>query len=590
MTHLISEISIKNYKSIIDETFDLSPFTPLVGYNNAGKSNMLEAIKWFLRSNTLTESDFNDVKKPVEVIARIDGVSEDIINSLEAKHKKKIEKFVIDTSMTVKVSQEEPNQKRTDIKTDLLNADGEWEINPNGIQQAITALFPEPIHVGAMENSEEDASKNKTSTTIGKLLKDTLEPLETKYSAEVIEALKGINDQLTSEGANRAPELDDFDKGVNSKITEFFPGVEIKVHIPNPEIKEVFGKGTVKVFENKAGEGRDFSSLGHGAQRSIQMALVRHLADVKRVAASKYSNTLLLIDEPELYLHPQAAIILKEALKTLSKSGYQVIFSTHSPFMISKEDMENTILIRKNKEKGTYKRITIKTAIKDLKIDALSQIELLHEFSNSANIFFADKVILTEGKTEKRVLPNIIESITEKSLGAQKIALVSLEGASSLKRTQDVLKALDLPNKGVVDLDFAITKYKEHKLFDKTHDSIKAINDYLATKVEDWGFKITEDGWPTNKGSIRADEVFAKLALTPEMNEHVEVIIRICKEADIWVWRNGTIESHIGLESKKKGEHQWKQFNSDVNAKGLKETVDQELFNQLKNAVEWLTE
>lgn len=589
MTHLISEISIKNYKSIIDETFDLSPFTPLVGYNNAGKSNMLEAIKWFLRSSPLIESDFNDVKKPVEVIARIDGVSEDILNSLEAKHKKKIEKFVIDSSMTVKVSQEEPNQKKADIKTDLLNEEGEWEINPNGIPQAISALFPEPIQVGAMENSEEDASKNKTSTTIGKLLKDILEPLETKYSAEVIEALKGINDQLTSEGANRAPELDDFDKGVNSKISEFFPGVEIKVHIPNPEIKEVFGKGTVKVFENKAGEGRDFSALGHGAQRSIQMALVRHLADVKRVAASKYSNTLLLIDEPELYLHPQAVIILKEALKTLSKSGYQVIFSTHSPFMISKEDMENTILIRKNKEKGTYKRITIKTAIKDLEIDALSQIELLHEFSNSANIFFADKVILTEGKTEKRVLPNIIESITEKSLGAQKIALVSLEGASSLKRTQDVLKALDLPNKGIVDLDFAITKYKEHQLFDKNHESIKAINEFLATKVEDWGFKITKDGWPTNKGAIRADEVFAKLSQSPEMEEHIKAIIQICKEADIWVWRNGTIESHIGLESKKKGEQQWKQFNSDVTAKGLKETVDEELFNQLKNAVEWLT-
>lgn len=590
MTHLISEIAIKNYKSIIDETFDLSPFTPLVAYNNAGKSNMLEAIKWFLRNHSLTESDFYDITKPVEVIARIDGVSEDILNSLEAKHKKKIEKFVISSSMTVKVSQKEPNLKRTDIKLDILNDEGKWEINPNGIPQAISALFPDPIHVGAMENSEEDASKNKTSTTIGKLLKDTLEPLETKYSAEVIEALKGINEQLTSEGANRAPELDDFDKGVNSKITEFFPGVEIKVHIPNPEIKEVFGKGTVKVFENKAGEGRDFSALGHGAQRSIQMALVRHLADVKRVSASKYSNTLLLIDEPELYLHPQAVIILKEALKTLSKNGYQVIFSTHSPFMISKEDMENTILIRKNKEKGTYKRATIKTAINQLKIDALSQIELLHEFSNSANIFFADKVILTEGKTEKRVLPGIIESITEKSLGAQKIALVSLEGASSLKRTQDVLRTLDLPNKGVVDLDFAITKYKEHKLFDKSHDSINAINDFLASKVDDWGFKITDDGWPTNKGSIKADEVFAKLAQTPEMKVHIEAIIEICKAADIWVWRNGTIENHIGLESKKKGEKQWKQFNADVTAKGLKETVDKSSFAQLTTAVEWLTE
>jgi predicted ATP-dependent endonuclease of OLD family len=589
MNHLISQITIKNYKSIIEESFELSAFTPLVGYNNAGKSNMLEAIKWFLRSQSLAESDFNDIAKPVEVIAKIDGVSEEILNSLEAKHKNKIEKFVIDSSMTVKVTQAEPSLKIKDIKLEILNNEGEWEINPNGIPQAISALFPDPIHVGAMENSEEDASKNKTSTTIGKLLKDMLEPLETKYSAEVIEALKGINEQLTSEGANRAPELDDFDKGVNSKISEFFPGVEIKVHIPNPEIKEVFGKGTVRVFENNASHGRDFSALGHGAQRSIQMALVRHLADVKRVSASKFSNTLLLIDEPELYLHPQAVIILKEALKTLSKSGYQVIFSTHSPFMISKEDMENTILIRKNQEKGTFKRITIKTAIKELEIDALSQIELLHEFSNSANIFFADKVILTEGKTEKRVLPCIIESISKMSIGAQKIALVSLEGSSSLKRTQDVLKTLDLPNKGVVDLDFAVTKYKEHKLFDKKHESIKVINEFLADKVEDWDFKITDDGWPTNKGSIKADEVFAKLAQAPEMKEYVETIIKICLEANIWVWRNGTIENHIGLESKKKGEYQWKQFNDDIATKGLKETINDDLFNQLTNAVEWLT-
>jgi predicted ATP-dependent endonuclease of OLD family len=589
MNHLISQITIRNYKSIIEESFELSAFTPLVGYNNAGKSNMLEAIKWFLRNQSLSESDFNDIGKPVEVIAKIDGVSDDILDSLDSKHKSKIEKFVIDSSMTVKVTQAEPSLKIKDIKLEILNDKGEWEINPNGIPQAISALFPEPIHVGAMENSEEDASKNKTSTTIGKLLKDTLEPLETKYSAEVIEALKGINEQLTSEGANRAPELDDFDKGVNSKISEFFPGVEIKVHIPNPEIKEVFGKGTVRVFENNADKGRDFSALGHGAQRSIQMALVRHLADVKRVSASKFSNTLLLIDEPELYLHPQAVIILKEALKTLSKSGYQVIFTTHSPFMISKEDMENTILIRKNQIKGTFKRVTIKTAIKELEIDALSQIELLHEFSNSANIFFADKVILTEGKTEKRVLPCIIESISKKSIGAQKIALVSLEGSSSLKRTQDVLKTLDLPNKGVVDLDFAVTKYKEHKLFDKKHESIKAINEFLAGKVEDWDFKITDDGWPTNKGSIKADEVFAKLAQAPEMKGYVETIIKICLEANIWVWRNGTIENHIGLESKKKGEYQWKQFNDDIATKGLKETINDELFNQLTNAVEWLT-
>ena len=64
--------------------------------------------------------------------------------------------------------------------------------------------------------------------------------------------------------------------------------------------------------------GRDVSALGHGAQRSIQMALVRHLADIKRDSGEQASNTILLIDEPELYLHPQAIEVLRDALKTLS--------------------------------------------------------------------------------------------------------------------------------------------------------------------------------------------------------------------------------------------------------------------------------
>jgi predicted ATP-dependent endonuclease of OLD family len=584
MAHIIANIKVENFRSIKSESFILNNFTPLVGYNNGGKSNLLEAIKWLLRRTNLIESDFNDVTKPVIVEAKVIGLTTEIVEALEAKHKKKIEKFIKENSIQIRRSQNAPNSKEN-CSFDLLSDDGTWEVNPNGIDQSIQALFPDPIHIGAMENSEEDVSKNKAGTTIGKLLKDILEPLEAKYSSEVFNALKDINEQLSSEGTNRAKELTDFDDSVNTKINEFFPGVEIKVHIPNPEIKEVLGKGTIRVFEDNAVCGRDISSLGHGAQRSIQMALVRHLADVKRSSDNKFTNTLLLIDEPELYLHPQAVIILRESLKALSKNGYQVIFSTHSPFMINSVDIENTVFVRKDKANGTFTRPTIKSAIQQLKLDALSQIELIHDFSNSSNILFSDKVILAEGKTEKRVLPTIIEAITEKSLGENKIALVSLQGAGSLKRTMDVLTALGLPSKGVVDLDYAITKFRTHKLFDETNTDMLACKDYFKSMEAEFGLKLSDDGWPTKKGVIGSEEAFARLALDINLKPSLQSIISLFNSNNIWVWSNGAIENHLNIDAK--NENHWLVFNQSVKEKGIVNTINGN-FDYIKQFVNWI--
>jgi len=584
MAHIISSIKVNNFRSIKSEEFELNNFTALVGYNNGGKSNLLEAIKWVLRKTNLVESDYNDITKPVSVEAKIIGITTEIINSLDEKHKKKIEKYIFSENLKIRRIQETPNQKEN-CSFDLLTPEGNWEQNPTGIDQAIQALFPEPIHIGAMENSEEDVSKNKAGTTIGKLLKDILEPLEAKYSEQVHTALKDINEQLTSEGTNRAKELTDFDNSVNTKINEFFPGVEIKVHIPNPEIKEVLGKGTIRVFEDNANFGRDISSLGHGAQRSIQMALVRHLADVKRNAENKFSNTLLLIDEPELYLHPQAVMILRESLKMLSKTGYQVIYSTHSPFMIKSEDMEDTVFVRKDELKGTFTRPTLKSAIQQLKLDALSQIELIHDFSNSSNILFSDKVILVEGTTEKRVIPTIIEAIVEKSLGENKIALVSLQGAGSLKRTMDVLTALGLPSKGIVDLDYAFTKFKSHKLFDETNPNMLACKAYFKSKESEFGLKLSNDGWPTKKGSIGSEEAFAKLANDVNLKPNLEVIISLFKANNIWVWSKGAIENHLEIDAK--NENHWLVFNQSVKDNGIEITLNENL-DEIKEFVNWI--
>lgn len=53
MAVYITKLEINNYLSCKKTELELSPFTSLVGYNNAGKSNILSAVKWLLEKRTL---------------------------------------------------------------------------------------------------------------------------------------------------------------------------------------------------------------------------------------------------------------------------------------------------------------------------------------------------------------------------------------------------------------------------------------------------------------------------------------------------------------------------------------------------------
>src|SRR5690554_5748695 len=109
MSHLLSEISIKNYKSIIDESFELSAFTPFVGYNNAGKSNLLEAIKWLLRKSALAETAFYNKTEAVEMEGKISGISETILDQLPENQRTSIEPFLFTDSLYIKRIQAQPS-------------------------------------------------------------------------------------------------------------------------------------------------------------------------------------------------------------------------------------------------------------------------------------------------------------------------------------------------------------------------------------------------------------------------------------------------------------------------------------------------
>eukprot|EP01093_Parvamoeba_rugata_P017973 TRINITY_DN745_c0_g4_i1.p1 TRINITY_DN745_c0_g4~~TRINITY_DN745_c0_g4_i1.p1 ORF type:complete len:250 (+),score=56.07 TRINITY_DN745_c0_g4_i1:126-875(+) len=249
MSHKLTTVKIENFKSIKTIEFELSEYTPLVGYNNAGKSNILEAIKWVLRKSSLKITDFNDPNNSVIMTAKIEGISQAILDNLNDTHRQRIEPFLNSESLTIRRTQLVPNATAAQIRLEVLNpTDGQWQNNPTGIDNAIKDLFPEPIHIGAMENSEEDVSKSKSGTTIGKLLSEIIGPIEQQYGAQLRTVLDGLKDVLDADGNNRATELSDFDTQVNQKLDSFFPDINIKVHVPTPELKEVFSKGTIKVL------------------------------------------------------------------------------------------------------------------------------------------------------------------------------------------------------------------------------------------------------------------------------------------------------------------------------------------------------
>ncbi|MCG5528472.1 MULTISPECIES: AAA family ATPase [Halorhodospira] len=62
--HHLAHIRIQNFRSCRDVALALGDCSPIVGYNNAGKSNVLAAIEWFTTSTSLRQTDFHDAETP----------------------------------------------------------------------------------------------------------------------------------------------------------------------------------------------------------------------------------------------------------------------------------------------------------------------------------------------------------------------------------------------------------------------------------------------------------------------------------------------------------------------------------------------
>jgi hypothetical protein len=153
------------------------------------------------------------------------------------------------------------------------------------------------------------------------------------------------------------------------------------------------------------------------------------------VAVFSTSSQVLIIDEPQSFLHPGAVRKLVQVLKSYSK--HQYIVATHSPTVISAADATSITMCRLAQGVSTLAPIDPNDA-KDLR-SYLSEVG-----ARLADVFGADNVLWVEGRTEEVCFPIILEKIGKKRLGG--VAILSVSNTGELQ-TRDAERVFDLYNR-----------------------------------------------------------------------------------------------------------------------------------------------
>ncbi len=221
--------------------------------------------------------------------------------------------------------------------------------------------------------------------------------------------------------------------------------------------------------------------VSKGLYRTLLFELFRALAtESKKIETSIIGNTMIFFEEPELYLHPQAEKELYDCFIALSKLGVQLYISTHSSNFISLKHYKSICIIR-NSNNGS-RAFQFKGRL--FSGDEVKYFNMNYWINpDRSELFFAKKVILVEGQTDKIVLGYL-----SKKLGIYKYDYSILECGSKsiIPQFIKLLNAFKLPYIAVYDKDkhFWRTELEIENSNIKNHSIQKSINYDFGNFIE----------------------------------------------------------------------------------------------------------
>ena len=313
----IEKVHIKNIKGIKDlelsfkKNNKILDVIVLAGVNGSGKTTILEAIKDFFNNKNV---NYDEPKKS--------NVNLNIF--FEEFEKKKIKE----------AEKSSNNNKRPlwDFFSALQNYEIYIKRSDKHYHTHIAKKFdipPKIIYVPAENKFEEiqtySTTLSKEYEFINTINSNVIRDIPS-YIATRRNYLATIEEDLT---------MKEVTNKVVNEINGIFNILELDVKLKGFSKDEK----TLPIFENSAGEEFDINNLSSGEKQLFLRTLSIKMLEPK--------NSIILIDEPELSLHPKWQQRIIEVYKKIGENN-QIIVATHSPHILGSVSNENIFILYRN--------------------------------------------------------------------------------------------------------------------------------------------------------------------------------------------------------------------------------------------------
>lgn len=253
-----------------------------------------------------------------------------------------------------------------------------------------------------------------------------------------------------------------------------------------------------------------------------------------------YGNNLadgfMIVNEPELHLHPQYQKELAEVCEEISdRIGTQFIISTNSSLFINEKNLTNVYRVYKNKDQNSLisaPKITVD-------YDDATLMHMLR-FENLSKIFFVDKIILVEGDTDAYFFSfylNYLKTQPEWKNVIRDYEIININGKGSFSTWRRFLRKFNIKNYFIGDWDNTV----DYWFFSRAE-----LNKF---------YLLANKQIKKQKPEKRYRDYYNRLVqtiLTFAPKKHNAIIRGIEKlyEDQVFILKEGAIETYVPLERK----------------------------------------
>ncbi len=453
--NLLTQLKLKNFKCFrSEEIFDLAKSTFLVGINNAGKTAVLQGVRYFFDDDQFKDNSFLNKTEFIGKKAGYNKSEITIVFNLEILVTKKrkndlIKKYGKKLSL-VKIVTYNPESEQINFVWRVK--DEEFVDLPDDIKWLLSKVKVTYIHPQegkALLSNIQRRLRQRLLANWGRgpTLTHNIKDLEEKWD----EMRKAANRYLS--------------QSLTESVQSFWPDSKVTIDLPK-KIREVIDISDINFQGDKVLPEIELTAQGTGAQSTV-LYLAHYLLDSDRSLNRGEYHPVWLMEEPESFLH---ADLLAKFSRQLNSEKWlqnvQMVISSHSPILLASskaiKDQARWIVLENYKTKSSV-------LVSEVSDDLINQLGILMGDNNFSAYFTVaeDKVLVF--LEDKRELT--IETFRRSGLHITK----GLEGVSEVGKFLDVLKTTPefLRTKAyfIVDSDRGLLQLSRH--LNKTADTEK---------------------------------------------------------------------------------------------------------------------